>query len=115
MAEPNEAARLPRDGNGNPVPVAYRVTTGTVTLGSGTNADDVTLPKGALAIEFWSTVAFGFLGVGESAGTEVDCIASRVYQVGCAGTDGTWKAFFDQGSGGAGTVHYIIHMGATNE
>lgn len=115
MAEPNEAGRLPRDGNGNSVQTAYKVTTGAVALGSGTDVDDVTLPKGALMIQFWSTVAFGFLGIGAAAGTEVDCIASQVFSVGCAGTDGTWKAFFDQGSGGAGTVNYIIHMGAVNE
>lgn len=115
MAEPNEAGRLPRDGNGFPVPVAYKTTTGKVTLGSGTDVDEVTLPKGALGIKFWATVAFGFLGVGETAGVEVDMFANQVHFAGCAGTDGTWKAFFDQGSGGAGTLNYMIYMGATNE
>ena len=114
MAEPNSFARLPRDGNGDPMPVAYRVTTGVVTLATGTGTDDVTLPKGAIFIEFWSDVAFGFLGVGPTAGTEVTCLASHVYGVGCAGTNGTWKAFFDRNVTTPGTVNYIIHMGAEN-
>lgn len=115
MAVPNEAARLPRDGNGNPVPTAYRATTGKVTLLAGSSTDDVTLPKGTLEISFWSSVVFGFSGVGETAGTEIDLPANTLITVGCAGTDGTWKAFFDQGTGGAGTVNYILHMGAVNE
>lgn len=109
---PNQFARLPLDGNGHPAQLAYRTITGTVTLATGTSTDDVTLPKGALAIEFWATVAFGFLGVGATAGTEVACLANYVYQVGCMGTDGTWKARFDRNVTTPGTVNYIIHMGA---
>lgn len=111
---PNEAGRLPLDGNGHPVPVGYRAITGTVTLATGTATDDVTLPKGALMITFWSDVAFGFLGVGPTAGSEATCLANQQYKAGCAGTDGTWKAFFDRNVTTPGTVNYIIHMGATN-
>lgn len=114
MAEPNSFGRLPRDGNGEPIQVASRCVTGVVTLSSSTGTDDVTLPKGALMIEFWSTVAFGFLGIGAEAGTEAACLADVTYRCGCAGTDGTWKAFFDRNSSTAGTVNYIIHMGAEN-
>lgn len=108
----NQLSRLPLDGNGNPAPLAYRGLTGVVTLATNTATDDVTLPKGCLAIEFWSTAVFGFLGVGATAGTEVTCLANQVYQVGCMGTDGTWKAFFDRNVTTPGTVNYILHMGS---
>lgn len=114
MAEPNSFARLPLDGNGQPIQGAYRIVTGTVTLGTGTGTDDVTLPKGALAISFWSTVAYGFLGIGEASGTEVVMLANVVYTFGCAGTPGTWKAFFDRNVTTPGTVSYALHMGAEN-
>lgn len=110
--QPNEFARLPLDGNGHPATVAYRGVTGTVTLATNTATDDVTLPKGTIAIEFWATVAFGFLGVGPTAGTEITMLANTPYQVGCMGTDGTWKAFFDRNVTTPGTVNYILHMGA---
>ena len=114
MANPNEAARLPRDGNGQSVQIAYKATTGTKTLATGTGTDDVTLPKGTLAISFWSTGPFGFLGIGASSGTEVTCMANVVFTFGCAGTDGTWKAFFDLNTTASGTLNYVLHMGATN-
>jgi hypothetical protein len=110
--QPNEFARLPLDGNGNPINTAYKAITGTVTLATNTATDDVTLPKGTLMIEFWATVAFGFLGIGSASGTEVTCLANQIYKVGCAGTNGTWKAFFDRNVTTPGTVNYILHMGA---
>lgn len=112
MAAPNQFVTLPRDGNGNFAALAYKATTGTLTLATGTATDDLVIPKGCIAISFWATVAFGFLGVGTSSGTEVACLASTVYTVGTMGADGsTLKAFFDRNVTTPGTVNYILHMG----
>lgn len=107
--------KVPLDGDGVPIPgIAYRAVTGTVTLGTNTATDDVTIPKNCIGIEFWATVAFGFLGIGPTAGTEVTCLANQIYRVGALGSPGTWKAFFDRNVTTPGTVNYILHMGAEN-
>lgn len=112
--QPNEMSRLPLDANGNVGQLAYRCITGTLTLATNTATDDLTLPKGALAVTFWATVAYGFLGIGATSGTEVTMLANQVYTFGCMGTDGTWKAYFDRNVTTPATVNYVIQMGATN-
>lgn len=109
---PEQFGRLPVDGNGNPIPTGDHVTTGTVTSGTGTGTDDVTLPKGALEIHFWATGAFEFGGVGTSAGTYVTMLASAVHVAACAGTNGSWKAYFNTSGGSSVTINYMIVMGA---
>ena len=114
MAQPNSYGILPRDGRGEPIPTGSHADTGVVTSGTGTGTDDVTLPKGALEIVFWATAAFDFLGVGAASGTQITCLANQVYSIGCAGTDGTWKAYFNTSGGSSTSINYYIVMGAEN-
>lgn len=114
MALPNQLCNLPISGNGHPIQTGSHVQTGVVTLGTGTGTDDVTIPRGAIVLVCWSTVSFIFKGIGATAGTEIDMLANVAYSLPCAGADAsTWKAFFNLGSGGAGTVEYYFVMGAT--